>query len=493
MCSITDQTRGTARAARLATLIQHSRDLTSTIAGDLLDPEAPTDLAGSHVDAVASQLRGLVATIESARAAAAVLTSVIDRAASSRQLIEGTYASTVRFLEVETGMGEATARALIGRAHDLGDAADNGDPRVRDAWLAGHLTHDKVRVLTVGIRDAVKTQPIAQRQESTRLAWDLLLPHAATATVSELRRAVARIRFVVDPDGVRQAELDAYTEQSLTLVPVGHLMRLQAFLDPQTAAAVMTVLDQQVAAWRRDDDLAPEDRLPDGVDLDSVEGRRLQRARSAHLRALALGEVMTGLLDRGEVGLRHGIRPHTVLTVDARDLLAGLGGELTMPGHDDPVLVSSDTVRRILCDTGLTTVITQPAGCDQPGNSDAPGSVAGRATGALPELLRGHAVDVLYVGREHRTAPPRLRRALDARDRHCQAPGCHRSAHRCHAHHVQHWEHGGDTSIANALLLCERHHRALHAGQLAIAADPTRRPTESGYFQVRPTERSPRP
>jgi hypothetical protein len=64
------------------------------------------------------------------------------------------------------------------------------------------------------------------------------------------------------------------------------------------------------------------------------------------------------------------------------------------------------------------------------------------------------------------SASPRLRRALEARDRHCQAPGCHRHVRRCHAHHVQHWEGGGDTSIANCLLLCERHHRALHAGQL---------------------------
>ncbi len=181
--------------------------------------------------------------------------------------------------------------------------------------------------------------------------------------------------------------------------------------------------------------------------------------------------------------MHHGIRPHTVLHVDARDLLAGLGGELTVPGHDEPFLVSSDTVRRILCDTGLTYVITQPGTDCQ----------ATTRSGGLPELLRSKAVDVLYVGREDRTAPPRLRRALEARDRHCQAPGCGRHPRRCNAHHVQHWEHGGDTTIANCLLLCERHHRALHAGQLTITRDHDRRPTETGYFRVHPPDRRPSP
>ena len=186
---------------------------------------------------------------------------------------------------------------------------------------------------------------------------------------------------------------------------------------------------------------------------------------------------MTGLLGRGDVGMRHGVRPHTVLNVDVRDLEAGLGGELTVPGRDDAVLLSSEAVRRILCDTGLTHLITRGSGSTE------------RGTIGLSELLRDEAVDVLYVGRELRTAPPRLRRALEARDRHCQAPGCRRHPRRCNAHHVRHWQDGGDTTIANCLLLCERHHRALHADQLTITRDLTKRPTETGYFRVHPPDR----
>jgi hypothetical protein len=483
MCSITDEARGVARGAALRALIGHAHEVADAIADQLAQPGVDADLDALHVDALAGQLRDLLASIDRSRAAATVLTGAVDRKVSARQLIEGTFASTRRFLEVEAGLSEQSAKSLTARAHDLRDSADDGDARVRDAWLAGKVSDDQVRVLTVGVRQAVKHVPIAQRPAATRAALDALLPIAVELGVADLARATAKLAFVLDPDGTTQAQLDAYTEQSLTCVPVGHVMRLQAYLDAETAAAVMTVLDQQVAAWRSEGDVAAEDALPDGVDPESAEGCRLLRGRTAHLRALALGETMAGLLDRGEVGTHHGVRPHLVLHVDAGDLRDGLGGRLTMPGQDEPVPVPSETVRRILCDSSLTHVVTQPARC----HGDR------HVTDDLPDLLREHAVEVLYVGREFRTAPPRLRRALEARDRHCTAPGCRRSPRRCNAHHVEHWERGGETSIANCLLLCERHHRALHAGELTITRDRTRRPTEPGYVRVHPPDRQPTP
>ena len=337
MCSITNESGGSVPGARLTKLIEHAREVNEAIAAELARSSA--DLASLHTDAVAAALRDALAMVDRGRASTAVLTGVVDQAVSARHLVEGTYASTRRFLEVEAGLSEQAARALTGRARDLADAVDAGDARVRDAWLAGDLTDDKVRELTLGIRTAVKRLPIAARDAATREAVDLLLPLSGSASVADLKRAVGRLRFVLDPDGIRQADLDAYSEQSLTCVPVGHLMRLQAFLDPAAAATVLTVLtvlEQQVDAWRRTDDLAGEDTLPTRVEPDSAEGRRLVRARTAHLRALALGELMTGLLGRGEVGMHHGVHPHAVVHVDARDLAAGLGGTLTMPGSDEP-------------------------------------------------------------------------------------------------------------------------------------------------------------
>ena len=68
--------------------------------------------------------------------------------------------------------------------------------------------------------------------------------------------------------------------------------------------------------------------------------------------------------------------------------------------------------------------------------------------------------NVLDVGRKTRTIPPAIRRALGARDRRCRFPGC--DSRRCDAHHVRHWADGGATRLDNLVLLCRRHHRAVH-------------------------------
>ena len=67
---------------------------------------------------------------------------------------------------------------------------------------------------------------------------------------------------------------------------------------------------------------------------------------------------------------------------------------------------------------------------------------------------------LLDVGRKTRTIPSAIHRALVARDRHCQFPGC--TARRCDGHHITHWADGGATSLENLVLLCRRHHRAVH-------------------------------
>jgi hypothetical protein len=66
----------------------------------------------------------------------------------------------------------------------------------------------------------------------------------------------------------------------------------------------------------------------------------------------------------------------------------------------------------------------------------------------------------LDVGRRRRTIPPALRRALDHRDRGCRFPGC--GARVSEGHHLKHWAEGGATRLDNLVLLCRRHHRAVH-------------------------------
>ena len=97
---------------------------------------------------------------------------------------------------------------------------------------------------------------------------------------------------------------------------------------------------------------------------------------------------------------------------------------------EDGPHVSAETSRRIACDA--STVVMR------------------------------HGTDgrVLDVGRKTRTVSPALRRALATRDRHCRFPGC--TARHTDAHHVRHWADGGATALDNLVLLCRRHHRAVH-------------------------------
>jgi hypothetical protein len=78
---------------------------------------------------------------------------------------------------------------------------------------------------------------------------------------------------------------------------------------------------------------------------------------------------------------------------------------------------------------------------------------------------------VLDVGRRTRAISPGLRRALEHRDGGCRFPGCGRRW--CDAHHVEAWADGGATSLDNILLLCRRHHRAVHEEGFSMELAPS--------------------
>lgn len=69
---------------------------------------------------------------------------------------------------------------------------------------------------------------------------------------------------------------------------------------------------------------------------------------------------------------------------------------------------------------------------------------------------------VIELGRDERTTPVWLRAAVVARDHHCRAPGCDRSARHCDVHHIDHWALGGRTDLHRLVLLCTFHHHQFH-------------------------------
>ena len=77
----------------------------------------------------------------------------------------------------------------------------------------------------------------------------------------------------------------------------------------------------------------------------------------------------------------------------------------------------------------------------------------------IPVVLGG-AGQPLDVGRATRTIPDGLRRAVAVRDGGCAR--CGRPPSWCEVHHVLPWEHGGETKIANLVMLCRVCHRLVH-------------------------------
>ncbi len=101
--------------------------------------------------------------------------------------------------------------------------------------------------------------------------------------------------------------------------------------------------------------------------------------------------------------------------------------------------ISAETARRLACDAATVGMRHGPGG------------------------------EILDVGRRTRTISPALRRALHARDRQCRFPGCRHV--RVDAHHIRHWADGGATALDNLVLLCRRHHRAVHEEGFRVTLD----------------------
>ena len=136
--------------------------------------------------------------------------------------------------------------------------------------------------------------------------------------------------------------------------------------------------------------------------------------------------------------------PHRVVVhVDAA-ALDGRGGESDVP---------LPTVRRLLCDGAVVPIV---------------------------EDADGHVLD---VGRQQRTVPTALKRAVFARDRGCTFPGCHHTRH-LDVHHLEHWADGGETSFANLIVLCSTHHKLVHEGGFRVQCERNGR-----YFFTRPDGR----
>ncbi len=161
----------------------------------------------------------------------------------------------------------------------------------------------------------------------------------------------------------------------------------------------------------------------------------------------AMVHMATLQLNGGETsaGAPAADRCQVVIHVD-RDLAAQDG---TLRAElEDGTHVSAETLRRVSCDGGIVAAVLDQRG------------------------------EVLDIGRRARAIPTAIRRALWIRDRGCRFPGCSNQRF-LHGHHVEHWLHGGRTSLDNLVMLCSFHHRQIHEGGFSL------RLTADGDIEVR--------
>ena len=69
--------------------------------------------------------------------------------------------------------------------------------------------------------------------------------------------------------------------------------------------------------------------------------------------------------------------------------------------------------------------------------------------------------------------PPQVRRAAEVRDGGCVFAGCGAPSWWCDVHHLLEWIDGGETSLENSALLCERHSHLVCTTTSAWSDDPT--------------------
>src|SRR4051794_7695189 len=219
----------------------------------------------------------------------------------------------------------------------------------------------------------------------------------------------------------------------------------------------------------------PDGRVTGRFDLDPVGGEKVravleslvqadrpagdERSQSQR-QADALVQWADNTLATGSAPLLRTVKPHVAVTVDLEDLLDPSAGPAAAE-MGFGATISAARARWVACDADITRIVLDPDG--------------------VP----------LDLGRTQRLVTPALRRAVEARDGHCVFAGCDAPHHWCEVHHVLEWIVGGETSLDNSGLLCERHHTQAHHG-FRIHRDQagrwhTYRPDGTEIHTIRPT------
>ena len=424
------------------------------------------------------------------------------------------FTSCAHWLSWRTGLAPGAAREHVRVARALGYL-----PRLSAAMQRGAVSYSKVRAVTrvatpeteQSLLDAAQSGTAAHVEQIVR-GWRRV-DRAAEQTEEQRRQDRRSLRTWVDEDG---------------------MVVVQGRLTPEVGAVLRRALEAACDMAQAQRDAAAEADL-NSVAADVAAAEERLAPSYAQRQADAMGVVaesaLAGGLDRGTAGDRYQV----VLHVDAGALEAQpdvSAGTSEQAAHEaevdrDANGVPAGTPETTACDVqpaedgehvpaGTYTSAEPQSAADSYGQDVPAGTPAGggqqlrRSAGPCPgssaadasepatcsqtvldedggihvsaatarrlacdaakvEMQHGVNGEILDVGRRTRTISPALRRALASRDGHCRFPGCRNR--RTDAHHLVHWADGGETMLENLVLLCRRHHRAVHEEGFRITLD----------------------
>jgi hypothetical protein len=324
---------------------------------------------------------------------------------------EGAYRfglpSTARWLGYYCGLSQRTAIEHVRVARALA-----AHPPLADAMSNGWLSFSQVRAIS------------RVAELGARLVEELIqiAEHGTVAQLEDTVRGLRTVDSVEHP--VQASEREAVTHRWRE----DSLWGMSAKLDPEHGALVQSAID---TVARREGLTQPQ---------------ALTRIAEIALATLNQGAAPAPTL-RGD--------EHAAIVVH----LDAAAVPAQPPEPDNPAARSAERTRptaRIAHGCGLPDTVVQRLAC----------------TGRVRTVLQtrdGQRINPLDIGASRRLVTDKQYRALLLRDGGCTHPGCLNHTN-LEAHHVRHWLDGGPTIMANLVLLCRRHHHALHDGQFRIVA-----------------------
>ena len=320
-----------------------------------------------------------------------------------------------------------------------------------EPWLAPVAAAVADGSLSVGAADAIRTglgsPSAAVDADSLAAAAALLVAEAVTLDVDRLQRRARELRDELDEAGIAERERERFERRSLRHYRLPNGMgRIVWELEPESYAVVTELYDRATSPKRGVRFVSGSNK--DTADRILDDPRSIEQLASDTLLSLLQAGAdadSSQLLGTGAAAIR--------VLVTEKAFETG-SGHARIEGSPDPI--SIDTVARIACTADITPVTIDAFG--QP----------------------------LDVGREQRFFTKKQRIALAVRDGACLFGNCDRAPSMCEAHHINFWARdGGETNIADGVLLCKFHHLLLHNNGWEIER------VGSEYFLVPPADVDP--